>query len=84
LSHGRDGRPLLDDGRGAARMSVLRHKHEIVSGRTSSIAQLITGYDAEGCVLNYAGVAPPTPAEIATLARKVRVAWTLYGLKPPL
>eukprot|EP00884_Botryococcus_braunii_P008149 jgi/Botrbrau1/17335/Bobra.0015s0081.1 len=71
LTHGREGRPLLDDGRGSARLSVLRHKHEIVSGRTSSIAQLITGYDADGRVLNYAGVAPHTPAEIATLAGKV-------------
>ena len=39
LTHGRDGRALLDNGRGTARMSVLRHKHELESGRTSSLSQ---------------------------------------------
>jgi GTPase len=50
LTHGADGRPLLDNGRGRARMAVLRHKHEIQSGRTSSISQALLGYDADGQV----------------------------------
>ncbi|KAK9868437.1 hypothetical protein WJX84_008279 [Apatococcus fuscideae] len=71
LTHGCEGRPRLDDGQGAARMAVLRHKHEIESGRTSSISQQLLGYDDEGRVLNYAGVAALTAAEIGVSARKV-------------
>lgn len=43
LTNGADGRPLLDNGRGSARMAVFRHKHEIESGRTSSISQQVRG-----------------------------------------
>ena len=50
LTHGAGGAPLLDNGRGSARMAVFRHKHEIESGRTSSISQQILGYDAAGAV----------------------------------
>jgi hypothetical protein len=32
----------------------------------------VVGYDAAGRVLNYSGVAAPTPAEIAADAQKVR------------
>lgn len=71
LTNGARGRPILDNGRGSARMAVFRHKHEIESGRTSSISQQMVGYDEDGRVLNYSGVAPLTPAEIATSARKV-------------
>jgi len=56
LTHGRNGEPDLDSGRGSARMAVLRHKHELESGRTSSLSQQLLGYDGEGCVLNYRGV----------------------------
>ncbi len=54
LTHGTDGRPLLDNGRGLARINVFRHKHEMQSGRTSSICHQLLGYDAEGRVINYA------------------------------
>ena len=37
-----------DDGRGKARLSIFNHKHEIDSGRTSSIAQHIMGFNAWG------------------------------------
>ena len=50
LTQGLDGRPLLDNGRGFARMAVFRHKHEMESGRTSSISQQLLGYDEEGKV----------------------------------
>ncbi|PWA00725.1 hypothetical protein BB558_003193 [Smittium angustum] len=38
-------RNVLDNGRGLARSNVFRHKHEIESGRTSSIGIEILGYD---------------------------------------
>lgn len=43
LSHGE-----LDNGRGRARLNLFRHRHEIQSGRTSSISQEIIGFDSEG------------------------------------
>lgn len=71
LTHGQKGRPLLDDGHGSARMSVLKHKHEIVTGRTSSLSHHTLAYDRDAGVLNYAGVAPMMPLEIAAAATKV-------------
>ena len=69
LTHGSEGRPLLDNCLGSARMSVFRHKHEIETGRTSSISQQMLGYDREGegghcCLLGcmgeeYAKQCPP-------------------------
>lgn len=38
----------LDDGRGRARVSLFRHKHELDTGRTSSVGMEIMGFDAEG------------------------------------
>jgi GTPase len=37
---------VLDDGRGKARINLFRHKHEIESGRTSSVGGEILGFDA--------------------------------------
>jgi hypothetical protein len=48
LTHGAAGSPLLDNGHGSARMAVFRHKHEIESGRTSSLSQQLLGYAADG------------------------------------
>jgi len=43
----------LDNGRGKSRLSLLKHRHEIVSGVTSSVAQELIGYkDRE--VFNFA------------------------------
>jgi GTPase len=42
-----------DDGRGSARLSVFNFKHEVSSGRTSSIAHHILGFDDKGGVTNY-------------------------------
>lgn len=71
LTHGVDGEPLLDDGRGRARTAVFRHKHEIQSGHTSSISQSMLGYDSSGNVLNYLGVSSLTATEISAAAQKV-------------
>ncbi|KAJ5856395.1 uncharacterized protein N7529_010339 [Penicillium soppii] len=46
----------LDNGRGKSRLSLLKHRHEITSGITSSVAQELIGY-ANGTpsnVINYA------------------------------
>lgn len=44
----------LDNGRGKSRLSLLKHRHEIVSGMTSSVTQELIGYrdvfEAEGAV----------------------------------
>ena len=47
LTHGE-----LDNGRGLARMKLFRHKHEMESGRTSSVGNDILGFDATGKVVN--------------------------------
>lgn len=44
----------LDDGRGRARVNLFRHKHEIESGRTSSVGMEIMGFDAAGQPVNSA------------------------------
>lgn len=38
----------LDDGRGAARSLVLRHRHEQENGRTSAVTMEIMGYSKDG------------------------------------
>ena len=42
-----------DNGRGLARLSVFNFPHEIKSGRTSSIAHQIMGFNSKGDVVNY-------------------------------
>lgn len=41
----------LDDGRGRARVNLFRHKHEIETGRTSSVGMEIMGFDTTGHVI---------------------------------
>ncbi|KAF4461966.1 GTP-binding [Fusarium albosuccineum] len=43
----------MDNGRGKSRLSLLKHRHEVVSGVTSSIAQELIGYK-DRSILNYA------------------------------
>ncbi|KAM3961728.1 LOW QUALITY PROTEIN: GTP-binding protein 1 [Aphomia sociella] len=47
LTHGE-----LDNGRGYARQRLFRHKHEVESGRTSSVGNDILGFDSVGNVVN--------------------------------
>ena len=47
LTHGE-----LDNGRGLARLKLFRHKHEMESGRTSSVGNDILGFDSMGKVVN--------------------------------
>lgn len=48
LSNGGGGAPALDDGRGSSRTAVLRHKHELLSGHTSSLSVQQVAYAADG------------------------------------
>jgi GTPase len=43
-----------DNGKGRSRLRLLRHRHEILSGRTSSIAHEIIGFTPLGKLINYA------------------------------
>ncbi len=43
---------VLDDGRGKARVHVFNYKHEVNSGRTSSIGHQIMGFDKNGNIIN--------------------------------
>ncbi|EPS33895.1 hypothetical protein PDE_08857 [Penicillium oxalicum 114-2] len=47
---------IFDNGRGSSRLSLLKHRHEISSGITSSVAQELIGYsgDKPPIVVNYA------------------------------
>lgn len=42
----------LDNGRGCARLNVFRHRHEVCSGKTSSISLQIMGFDSQGNVID--------------------------------
>jgi GTPase len=42
----------LDNGRGYARQKLFRHKHEMESGRTSSVGNDILGFDSQGNIVN--------------------------------
>ncbi|CAJ2501118.1 Uu.00g039710.m01.CDS01 [Anthostomella pinea] len=42
----------LDNGRGLSRINLLKHRHEVASGRTSSIAQELIGYQGN-TICNY-------------------------------
>ena len=41
-----------DNGKGSARMRIAKHKHELTSGRTSSVSQEIIGFNREGELVN--------------------------------
>jgi len=64
-------RGQLDNGRGLARSNVFQHKHEIETGRTSSIAHQIMGYDSKGEIVNYSLFGTPSWKEIIEKSAKV-------------
>ncbi|KPI87334.1 putative GTP-binding elongation factor tu family protein [Leptomonas seymouri] len=62
-------RGCRDDGRGLARAYVFNHKHEAMTGRTSSISENHLGFSATGGVVNYALLQPHrADAELRPLA----------------
>ncbi|EAW11259.1 uncharacterized protein ACLA_089510 [Aspergillus clavatus NRRL 1] len=58
---------VLDNGRGASRLSLLKHRHEISSGVTSSVAQELVGFVANGPSNN--------PVEVVNYASGNVAAW---------
>ena len=68
-----------DDGRGSARLSIFNFKHEVSSGRTSSIAHHILGFDDKGHVMNYDGIHKKGWPEIIKDSSKVISFYDLCG-----
>ncbi|WAR59342.1 hypothetical protein PtB15_10B684 [Puccinia triticina] len=65
----------LDDGRGRARVSLFRHKHELDSGRTSSVGMEIMGFDAKGKEVRPEGAAGDLLASNQVGLRKQQLSW---------
>ncbi|KAI9026211.1 P-loop containing nucleoside triphosphate hydrolase protein [Hyaloraphidium curvatum] len=64
LSHGQ-----RDNARGRARLGLLRHPHEVNSGRTSSLSSQLIGFAPDGALLNYASC--PTRENVVERSRSV-------------
>ncbi|KAG0220971.1 hypothetical protein BGW41_007390, partial [Actinomortierella wolfii] len=63
---------ILDDGRGKARVNLFRHRHEIESGRTSSVGMEILGFDAKSVEVPSQVAGRPAPwDEICAKSAKV-------------
>ncbi|CAG2163370.1 unnamed protein product [Oppiella nova] len=69
----------LDNGRGSARLNLFRHRHEIQTGRTSSISKEILGFDNKGVPITYNVCR--TPEEICELSSKLITFIDLGGHK---
>ncbi len=60
----------LDDGAGAARAKIARHKHELMSGRTSSVTTVLLGFSDGAEVVNRL-LPHPSEDEVYTKSSKV-------------
>ncbi|KAF3121450.1 hypothetical protein TWF569_002580 [Orbilia oligospora] len=69
----------LDDGRGKARVNLFRHKHEIESGRTSSVGMEIMGFDAQSQIVTSQAGRKLTWEEIGKKSAKVIAFTDLAG-----
>lgn len=65
----------LDDGRGKARVSLFRHKHEVESGRTSSVGMEILGFDEKGKAVLPGGATGAEGEKEKEGGRKERLGW---------
>lgn len=70
---------ILDDGRGRSRLHVFNFKHEIETGRTSSIGHQIMGYDLNGDIVNTKYDRLPTWAEIVSNSNKIITFFDMAG-----
>ena len=66
---------VLDNGRGRSRLSLLKHRHEIASGITSSVAHELVGYNHDrggaDSVINYASGNVSSWTDVHTLAHRL-------------
>lgn len=60
-----------DNGRGLSRSMVFNFRHELESGRTSSIAHQILGIDHKGDIVNYQGINKMSWCDIVQKSSKV-------------
>ena len=60
----------LDNGRGLARLKLFRHKHEIETGRTSSVGNDILGFDSRGQIVNETNVRAGSHLNWTTICKK--------------
>eukprot|EP01006_Ploeotia_vitrea_P038674 TRINITY_DN66264_c3_g3_i1.p1 TRINITY_DN66264_c3_g3~~TRINITY_DN66264_c3_g3_i1.p1 ORF type:complete len:657 (-),score=57.62 TRINITY_DN66264_c3_g3_i1:165-2135(-) len=75
-------RGVLDSGSGSARQNVFNHRHEVETGRTSSISREIMGFDCRGEVVNYkcdSQFGNVTSEKISELSSKVVTFYDLAG-----
>ncbi|QDZ25918.1 GTP-binding protein [Chloropicon primus] len=82
LTHGEHRKPLLCNGMGQARSRVFTHRHEVESGRTSSIAHEVLAYGKNGLCLNYQTDSvcwPLSPVEMSREAGKMLRLFDLSG-----
>jgi GTPase len=68
-----------DDGRGSARLAVFNFAHEVKSGRTSSIAHHIMGFNSGGNVVNYRKVGKMSWPDIVQESSKIISFFDLAG-----
>jgi GTPase len=61
----------LDNGQGKARSRSFNHKHEVTSGKTSSLREEVIGFDSSGQCLNYATCGVSTAQDIVERATKI-------------
>ncbi|KAI5305589.1 hypothetical protein KEM56_003962 [Ascosphaera pollenicola] len=61
----------LDDGRGSARVNLFRHKHEVESGRTSSVGMEIMGFDTKGNIVGHGSSRKQSWEEIGKHSAKI-------------
>lgn len=68
----------LDNGHGKSRLSLLKHRHELASGMTSSVTQELVGYRADSettsCIVNYASSNVSSWNDIHSASRSGRLA----------
>jgi GTPase len=62
---------MLDNGKGMARRNVFRHKHELLSGKTSSFSHQILGFDEKGELTNYGDLLRPSLSQIVNKSTKI-------------
>ena len=68
-----------DNGRGLARSSVFNFVHELKSGRTSSIAHHIIGFDNDGKIINQQGINKLSWTDIVQKSSKIISFFDLAG-----